>query len=163
MEINIERIMDDIKSEIDRKGYKSEMLSFQEVTGVVSQSAELDEKSLIATLDVANSLCCVPFDPPLKGNPISKFFKKVIRKLIRFYIRPTVEQQNEFNAQIVRAANTMATYTVAVYSRPNVDTLESKLEVAELKLATVVKENEELRRRIEKLEAALIEKADKEI
>lgn len=161
MEVNIEKIMDDIRNEIKEKGYTADMLSFNDVSGVVSEPAELDESSLVASLNAANSICCVPFDPPLTGNPILKFIKKVIRKLIRFYIRPTVEQQNEFNAQIVRAANTMATYTLELSERPTVDALESKLAVAELKIATVVKENEELRRRLEKLEAAMLEKADK--
>ena len=158
MEVNIEKIMDDIRAEIKEKGYTADMLSFKEVTGKTTFNGEgLDECELIDNLDTANSLCLVPFDRPLPGNPIVVFFKKVIRKLIRFYIRPTVEQQNEFNAQIVRAVNTVGKYAIEIKSRPDAEELSKKVEILELKLETATKENEELRRRLERLEQAITE------
>ena len=156
MEVNVEKIMEDIRAEIKEKGYTADMLSFKEVTGKSTfKSDGLDDCDLIDNLDTANSLCMVPFDPPMRGNPIVVFFKKVIRKLIRFYIRPTVEQQNEFNAQIVRAVNTVGKYALEVHSRPDAEELGKKVELLELKLETANKENEELRRRLDRLEAAL--------
>jgi hypothetical protein len=97
----------------------------------------------------------VPFDRPLPGNPIVVFFKKVIRKLIRFYIRPTVEQQNEFNAQIVRAVNTVGKYALEIKARPDSEELGKKVELLEMKLETANRENAELRARLERIEAAL--------
>ncbi|MBQ9117478.1 MAG: hypothetical protein IJY04_10675 [Clostridia bacterium] len=156
MEVNIEKIMDDIRTEIKEKGYTADMLSFTEVTGKsIFKGEGLDECDLVDNLDTANSLCMVPFDRPLPGNPIVVFFKKIIRKLIRFYIRPTVEQQNEFNAQIVRAVNTVGKYALEVHARPDAEELGKKVELLELKLETAKKENDELRARLERLEAAV--------
>ena len=156
MEVNVEKIMEDIRAEIKEKGYTSDMLSFTEVTGKSTFKGEgLDECDLVDNLDTANSLCMVPFDRPLPGNPIVVFFKKVIRKLIRFYIRPTVEQQNEFNAQIVRAVNTVGKYALEIKARPDSEELGKKVELLEMKLETANKENAELRARLERIEAAL--------
>ena len=140
MEVNIEKIMDDIRTEIKEKGYTSNMLSFKDVTGKFTASGEsLSESELKEALDTADSLAIVPFDRPITGNRIAVFIKKLIRKLIRFYIRPTVEQQNEFNNCI---------YTVT-------DTLSEKVIALEKQLDAATKANEELRQRIDRLEQVL--------
>ena len=33
----------------------------------------------------------------LRGNKIAVLFKKIIRKLVKFYIEPIVREQNQFN------------------------------------------------------------------
>ncbi|MBQ9116204.1 MAG: hypothetical protein IJY04_04210 [Clostridia bacterium] len=160
MEINIEKIMDDIRSEIKEKGYTADMLSFSDVTGITSELSDgFNYHELTVNLNVANDICMVPFDRPLPGNPIVVFIKKVIRKLIRFYIRPTVEQQNDFNAQMVRCVNILGNHAKAAAEAPSVDELSGKIELLELKLATATKENDELRARLDRLESALSEKA----
>ena len=154
MEVNIEKIMDDIRAEIKEKGYTSDMLSFKDVTGKGASHGEmLSDTELADTLDTANSLAVVPFDRPITGNPIAVFIKKLIRKLIRFYIRPIVEQQNEFNAQLLIATETVGRRSAeggAAELSKKVETLEAELEKAN-------KENEELRQRLERLEQRMTE------
>ena len=52
MEVNIEKIMDDIRTEIKEKGYTTDMLSFTDVTGKSTFRGEgLDECDLVDNLD----------------------------------------------------------------------------------------------------------------
>ena len=163
MEVNIEKIMEEIRSEIREKGYTSNMLSFYDVTGMSSGDGKsFDPRDFGAAMNTANDICIVPFDPPLSGNPIAVFIKKLIRKLIRFYIRPTVEQQNAFNAQMLRGVNMLGSYALEDSSRINSSELISRLELTELKLATVSAENNELKERLSRLEKAISEKADED-
>ena len=96
----------------------------------------------------------VPFDRPIYGNRIAVFIKRLIRKLIRFYIRPTVEQQNEFNVSMSRAMSTVGKYAIELHSEALLD----RMNELEAKLKQVNEENEELRRRLEKLEASSADK-----
>ncbi|MBR2459837.1 MAG: hypothetical protein IKB34_01210 [Clostridia bacterium] len=163
MELNIEAIMDDIRAEIKEKGYTADMLSFSDVMGISTDgSEEYNSKEFEATLNTANEICIVPFDPPMSGNPIALFIKKVIRKLIRFYIRPTVEQQNDFNAQTVRCLNMVGRIADDIYSRPSTNELEQRIRLLEFKLETATKENSELRSRLDKLESVVAERATEE-
>ncbi len=43
-------------------------------------------------------------------------FKKALRKMIRWYISPIVEEQNEFNAQVTGALNEMGNKLIAIQS-----------------------------------------------
>ena len=152
MEVNIEKIMDDIRAEIKDKGYTSDMLSFSDVTGKSSFHGNGEEEADLAdSIGAASSLAMVPFDRPITGNPIAVFIKKVIRKLIRFYIRPIVEHQNEFNAHTVRAL-TAAGQCAVGGERADAAELSKKVELLELQLETVKKENEQLRARLDRLE-----------
>ena len=155
MEVNVEKIMEEIRAEIKENGYTSNMLSFTDVNATGTNLVSMDS-DYAYTVETANSLCLVPFDGPLTGNPLAVLFKKVIRKLIRFYIRPIVELQNEFNAQVVRALELNGE---AMQRSPAVsDDVTKKLDELEAKLEKANKENEELRRRLEKLEEAIAAK-----
>ena len=147
MEVNIEKIMDDIRAEIKEKGYTSDVLSFTDVTGKSTSRGEtLTDCELMDTVETADSLALVPCDRPITGNPIAVFIKKIIRKFIRFYVCPTVDQQNEFNACVVTATEATSKRTVE---------LTKKVTELEQKLETAAKENEELRQRLDRLEKAL--------
>lgn len=155
MEVNVEKIMEEIRTEIKEKGYTSNTLSFTDVNGTGTYHGAMDG-DYAYTVETANSLCMVPFDGPLTGNPLAVFFKKIIRKLIRFYIRPIVEMQNEFNAQVVHALELNGENALPA---PAVsDEVNKKLEKLEKDLEKANKENEELRRRLEKLEEAIAAK-----
>jgi len=55
-----------------------------------------------------NMTWCVNPYRPLTGNPIVIFVKRCIRKLTRFLMVPYVETQNDFNAHVTRAFNSIA-------------------------------------------------------
>lgn len=120
-EINIEEIMSNIRKEIKEKGYKDDVLSFQDVTttSVKELFSDVEEfnifeyKELIAELENNKVISSIP-DIKYKGlkQRIIAFVKKIIRKLILFYIVPIVEEQNEFNilvAEVMKQNVSLAT------------------------------------------------------
>lgn len=116
-EINVEKIMEEIRSEIKTKGYISDILSFGDVTiedpGNVSE--KFDRESFNAELFNLNSNWNVnpnrevEWRPGFKGKCVM-LFKKFIRKCIRFYLTPIVFEQDLFNATTVRLLNMLNLY-----------------------------------------------------
>ncbi len=153
MEINIEEVMNEIRAEIKEKGYTSDMLSFEDVVrhssvAVDAVSATEDLRSAVFYIGTSH---IVPESVPVSGNAIVRLVKRVIRKLCRFYVKPIVMTQNEFNALCVRALNDINAY-IEENSKTNVTELENKVNMLENKLETVTAENEKLIKRIEALE-----------
>ena len=66
---------------------------------------------------------------PLQGNKITVFFKKVIRKLVYFFVEPIVMAQDGFNASLVRLMNQMGCYI----DEQNKEIAELKKQIEELK------------------------------
>lgn len=153
MEINIEEVMNEIRAEIKEKGYTSDMLSFEDVVSLSPVAVDADSaiEDLHGAISCINASYIVPESIPVKGNAIVRFVKKVIRKLCRFYVKPIVMTQNEFNALCVRALNDVNIY-IDESSKTSVTELENKVNMLELKLKTVVAENVKLAKRIEALE-----------
>lgn len=111
MEINIEEIMKEIRQEIADKNLTSDMLSFEDVpfqkAQPVSSSGGLDSGEAKNAMVYLNSHFNLQPYKPLAGNPVAVFFKRVFRKLIKFYIEPLAEEQSNFNANTVRMLNAM--------------------------------------------------------
>jgi len=104
-EINIEKIMEEIRQEIQEKGYTNDMLSFDDITDFDEENKTLEDY-----FDILNSIWNVQAYRELPGgnglvSKLNVFIKKVLRKLIKFYIEPIVADQNEFNANCVRLLN----------------------------------------------------------
>lgn len=116
-ELNVEKIMEEIRSEIREKGYTSDILSFKDVTiedpGIDTEKFEYDNFN--AELFCLNSNWNVNPNrdivrkPGLKGKCVT-IFKKIIRKCIRFYLTPIVFEQDFFNATTVRLFNMLNLY-----------------------------------------------------
>ena len=113
-ELNVEKIMEEIRKEIKEKGYTNDILSFSDVT---SENAEVkaetfDYVRFNEELFNLNAIWNVSPNQPierkrgLKGICVT-IFKKFIRKCIRFYLSPIVLQQDSFNATTVRMLNMM--------------------------------------------------------
>ena len=69
------------------------------------------------------------------------FIKKVLRKMIKFYIEPVVFEQNDFNANTVVVLNTLRENAAS----PDMSELRERLDMLQL-------ENKKLALRVEKLE-----------
>ena len=152
MEVNIESVMNEIRAEIKEKGYTSDMLSFKEVvsvTPVATGTPSLED--LHGAIVYLNDSYYILESIPVTGNIFVRFIKKILRKLLRFYVKPIVMSQNDFNALCVRAFNDLNAY-VSEASKTNMSELENKLNILELKVKTVTKENELLAERISELE-----------
>lgn len=116
-ELNVEKIMGEIRSEIAEKGYTNDMLSFSDITadelGVnvenferVKFNEELFNLNMLWNIEYNRQ---IEPRPGIKGKCIT-FFKKLIRKCIRFYLSSIVCEQNTFNATSVRLFNMLNLY-----------------------------------------------------
>jgi hypothetical protein len=151
-EFSIEEVLDDIRKEIAEKGLVSDILSFSDVAGISSADGEdFSGKKLEMCIADLNGSCVITESRRIEGSPLIVFIKRVIRKLTRFYVKPIVDAQNEFNEYTVRTANMLSRY---VYDNSE-KRLEEKIEALELKLQAAANENKMLISRIEALEAAL--------
>ncbi|MBQ2265294.1 MAG: hypothetical protein IJY06_10695 [Oscillospiraceae bacterium] len=152
--IHIEEIMQNIRKEIKEKGLSSDMLSFEDVPyqkpdAAVNGAGSEEVKNSLVYL---NGHYNVQPYKPLGGNPLFVFIKKVLRKLMKFYIEPIVNDQNNFNANVVRVLNAQQNTPA-----PDTDELMKRLEVLELnqkqltlRVAALQQENAALRSRIGK-------------
>jgi len=155
-EFSIEDVMEDIRKEIKEKGLTADMLSFNDVANInYVDDSTFSKEGLVACLTNMGDSYVIPESRPVSGNPIVVFIKRLIRKFTRFYVKPIVEAQTEFNAYTVQTANMMSRYIYDSLERPSETELLSKIEMLELKLKTATNENKMLLSRIESLEAKM--------
>ena len=126
-QINVESIMKEIKKEIEVKGYTNDLLSFDDV--VVDVGAMNVNKFDKIKFNEDNHEWEVNPYRPLQGNKVTVFFKKVIRKLVYFFVEPIVMAQDGFNASIVRMMNQMNCYI----EEKDKEIAELKKEIEQLK------------------------------
>lgn len=146
--INIEEIMADIKREIKEKGLTGDMLSFEDVPYKKTPQAG---GSVSEALDFLNSNYNVQPYKELKGNPLKVVFKKIIRKLMKFYIEPTVNDQNNVNSSIVTVLNGLADNSPEK-ALDKAETIELAQKELLMRIEKLEKENEELRKALGKQE-----------
>lgn len=109
-EINVENIMQEIREDIKRKGYTSDMLSFQEVAIPINEGYPYDYEELKKLVCQMDQQCYVAWARELPGNPIVIFIKKVIRILVAFLIAPISDEQNAFNGSATRVVHQLMGY-----------------------------------------------------
>jgi hypothetical protein len=85
---DIKSIINDIRQEIRGKGYSNDILSFDDCFDQVFIN------------NIRNFININPHKN-IQGNKIVVLIKKIIRKLIKFYIVPIVDDQNAFNNYII--------------------------------------------------------------
>lgn len=153
--------MAQIKREIEEKGLTPDMLSFEDVPYKKPVQVAAEAGTSLSEADEAlayvNAHHYVQPYKPLPGNPIKVFFKKIIRKLTKFYVEPVVFEQNSFNAAAVNVLNVMKNNAESRQD-DNSEELLSRLETLELA-------QKELRSRVDSLErenAALREELGKQ-
>lgn len=103
--INIELIMEEIRNEIKAKGYTNDMLSFEDVVASNTKKMTMEDY-----YDILNNTWNIPAYRVLSGNAVKIFIKKVLRKLMSFYVEPIAMEQTAFNANNVRLLNKINTY-----------------------------------------------------
>lgn len=100
IKIDIEKIMDEIREEIQKKGYIEDLPSFKECCDSYCDGVE---KLLDESYNAQNYAYIEEYPVWQTGGIINKlkvFIKKVIRKFIKFYIVPIIEKQNAFNSLV---------------------------------------------------------------
>lgn len=153
-EINIEDIMAAIRAEIKEKGYTSDMLSFNDIVvdTIEINIEKFDKVKFNEELYAMNTLWNVQPDHPLNTaggfkSRITIFIKKIIRKMIRFYVEPITMDQDTFNATIVRSFNLINCYIAEQASHP-----QGKIGKEEEMIKNLSKQNIKLREEIRELQ-----------
>ena len=141
--INIEEIMAEIKQNIKDQGLTADMLSFEDVP--FKKTAHGGSAS--EALDYITSHYYIQPYKELKGNPVKVFIKKVIRKMVKFYVEPVVFEQNDFNANAVTVMKSLSDSKSADLSG-RVETLELANKELLMRLDKLERENNELRSRL---------------
>lgn len=111
--IDVEKIMEEIRQDIAEKGYKEEDLDFTDIAvdaGRTGCGSEFDENELAGQAAYLNSHYNNPIYFPLKGNPVKVFFQKAVRRMLLFVIFPGFQFQNKFNVATVRCMNQFKHY-----------------------------------------------------
>ena len=95
-------------AEIRRRVRERHGLPADAPDGAVGDPAEA-RSALTEAMDAAHISAHFPilWDVPVVGRAAS-LTKRVVRLLLRWYINPIVDQQNDFNAAVVRALNEIA-------------------------------------------------------
>lgn len=111
VQINIEEIMKQIREDISEKGYTNDILSFNDTLSFSDNSdSQFDKVVLNREVLTANQIWNVQAYRNLQCSGVKAFAKKAIRKNIKFYVEPIVNDQNNFNATVVRSLNSISTF-----------------------------------------------------
>ncbi|MCI8316859.1 MAG: hypothetical protein HFH74_17850 [Lachnospiraceae bacterium] len=116
-ELNVEKIMEEIREEIKEKGYTNDMLGFSEVTwedtGINAERFDWikynEELFLLNSTWNVNPNREIQNKLGIKGK-CTTLFKRFVRKCIRFYLSSIVQDQVSFNATTVRLINMLTLF-----------------------------------------------------
>jgi hypothetical protein len=98
---NIAEMLNQLREEVRSRREKLHGAELSELRGVIKQVNE--------TWNVSAHLPITWGGPPLIGRGLA-YAKRIARLLLRWYINPIVEQQNNFNAATTRALLQMNAY-----------------------------------------------------
>lgn len=120
-EVNVEKIMEEIRNKIRAKGLDASQLTFEDISpekeDLGSEISDYSQDELIRACQYLNHHYEVSVWHPLSSarpviGKLFTFGKKVMRKLTRFFIQPIVEDQNRVNMHAVRSLNQLRNYLV---------------------------------------------------
>ena len=130
VKIDIEEIMQEIRDNIEKRGYSDEILSFQDAS---SEITGVDDREPFRMADLnnyvyeANCNCDVPYYAPITESSVKKLIKKVMRKLMSFQIVPMSVQQNAFNVAVARSLASVQKYIMENGGEKRIEELEAQL------------------------------------
>jgi hypothetical protein len=103
--IDIEKIMNEIREDIAHRKMDGTLIPFEEVPlsrkeVSVKLNQNYDIEEVLNYLNLANNTWRVTSDRSLAGSKLVILLKRIIRKSIRYYVKPAIEDQNSYNAVI---------------------------------------------------------------
>lgn len=152
MEVNVEKIMEEIRAEIRARGLDASQLTFEEILpkkeNSFSMTDDYNQDDLLQACEYLNHHYEVTVWHPLMSSrpligPVITFGKKVMRKLTRFFVQAIVEDQNSFNMHVTRSMNQIRNYVVHK---------NEKLEESDRMIDELLVRQSELNDRLKKLE-----------
>ena len=114
--INTVKIMEDIRSTIPEREEGWKELRFEDVpadtTEALAQDSSIgfDRNDFDQNVGGALAAWQIPFFRPLPDGPVKKFFKRVVRKLIRFVVDPLTQDCTNFNGSVARSLGLLRRY-----------------------------------------------------
>ena len=111
--VDVRKIMEEIRSRIKERGIQE--VDFPDTLSLANEIGELPENPTMEDDRLlVNTTWDVMAERPITSHrrflgPILVFGKKVVRKLLRWYVNPFVDQQRNFNAAMVRLMNSTQT------------------------------------------------------
>lgn len=110
--IDVKKIMDEIREDIEKRGIEEDEFLFEDI---VNEMSFFENKDVKMCLEELNKSWSIPAYRQLRSRrgilgELIIFFKKVIRKMIKFYVEPIVDDQVNYNANIVRTLNSFWEY-----------------------------------------------------
>lgn len=138
-EINVEEIMEEIRKNIQERGYDKEPLSFEDVQiphAALQGDVGYNADEFIYELNYLNHNWNNNIQVPIVArNAVTNFIKKLIRKCTQFIIFPIVNFQNAYNVSNVRCLNQVKEYIAEMECyKQRIEQLEK--EIKELKRNT---------------------------
>ena len=111
-EINIEEIMNEIRKNINERGYSDDIPSFKDISFEIreTEKVQFDEKLFDSYLAQVQANCEIQYYEPIKDGSVKKFIKKVVRKLMSFQLVPMTVQQNTFNSFVLGSLRNVQDY-----------------------------------------------------
>ncbi len=134
MNIDVDKVISDIKTEIDEKGYKADIPSFYDVVdiAVISRGEGFSEKEYKKVISCLSTGYVVSSQSECKEGRLKEFIKKVVRKLVSIAMKPMLEYQFDYNRNALIALEMMGEYVKE--STKKINELEGKLEEANGKI-----------------------------
>lgn len=151
--IDSEKIISEVREELKDK-INEDVLSFEtipmpeEVSYMGAEISDFDLGDLMESNDYINKFYQISVWHPTGSarpliGPLIGFFQKVVRKLMRFFVQPIVEEQNVFNMNCVRGLNQVRNYIY--YDK---DIVKDRIEL----IRTLVRQTDALEKRVAELE-----------
>ena len=107
-EINVDKIMEEIREEIEEKGIKNQPLEFADVNQAVDfleLPKKYDKDMMHRELVNLNGVWDTSLDELQSNNPLKRAVKKAIQKAVRMVVNSHVAKQVAFNASVVDSIN----------------------------------------------------------
>ncbi len=106
-EIDVEKIMMEIRAEIKEKGYKETDLTFKSIpirNCPIILDYKYEEKKIKSYFD--SLLCCeLNYYKTFPNKGIKGIFKRIIRKIIKPVVFPLMNRQKQFNTETLKILN----------------------------------------------------------
>lgn len=109
-QIDIKKIMEEIREEIKVKGYTVNELSFNDIA--IPKGYDTDTNAIGLSEGIMEAAACQRVDLyyPLSGNAFKVFIKKIIRKLVGWVLIPVTFEQERYNAAMVKNIQQVEVY-----------------------------------------------------
>lgn len=107
-EINVDKIMEEIREEIREKGMENHGPEFADVNlskDFLKLPEKYDKDMMHRELVNLNGIWDTSLEELTSGNPVKRAVKKAIQKVVRMVVSSHVVRQTAFNASVVDSIN----------------------------------------------------------